>query len=125
MKQFLIVLPNTDAESHSCRNFEIPDLGPGRVIRGDRRIHDDSVQASKGQIDELLNLPVVASNRNVSEALDITFRERYPQYTGCEAAQVIGPMNSCVIRRSEEHTSELQSRLHLVCRLLLEKKKIR
>src|SRR2546422_4151286 len=28
-------------------------------------------------------------------------------------------------RRSEEHTSELQSRLHLVCRLLLEKKKQR
>src|SRR2546429_6904848 len=27
--------------------------------------------------------------------------------------------------RSEEHTSELQSRLHLVCRLLLEKKKYR
>src|SRR2546422_2083415 len=27
------------------------------------------------------------------------------------------------IERSEEHTSELQSRLHLVCRLLLEKKK--
>src|SRR6266436_10443733 len=30
-----------------------------------------------------------------------------------------GPRN----QRSEEHTSELQSRLHLVCRLLLEKKK--
>src|SRR2546429_1646969 len=29
------------------------------------------------------------------------------------------------IHRSEEHTSELQSRLHLVCRLLLEKKKER
>src|SRR5687768_18354664 len=28
-----------------------------------------------------------------------------------------------VVHRSEEHTSELQSRLHLVCRLLLEKKK--
>src|SRR6266550_6455335 len=27
------------------------------------------------------------------------------------------------LHRSEEHTSELQSRLHLVCRLLLEKKK--
>src|SRR2546422_5119039 len=27
------------------------------------------------------------------------------------------------MERSEEHTSELQSRLHLVCRLLLEKKK--
>src|SRR2546422_3022601 len=28
-----------------------------------------------------------------------------------------------LVSRSEEHTSELQSRLHLVCRLLLEKKK--
>src|SRR2546429_3143950 len=28
-----------------------------------------------------------------------------------------------IYMRSEEHTSELQSRLHLVCRLLLEKKK--
>src|SRR2546422_4094798 len=31
--------------------------------------------------------------------------------------------NLLYLRRSEEHTSELQSRLHLVCRLLLEKKK--
>src|SRR2546429_3350544 len=31
----------------------------------------------------------------------------------------------CLLKkRSEEHTSELQSRLHLVCRLLLEKKKL-
>src|SRR2546422_7509877 len=34
---------------------------------------------------------------------------------------VTQPLSSA---RSEEHTSELQSRLHLVCRLLLEKKKI-
>src|SRR2546422_2061428 len=41
-----------------------------------------------------------------------------------------GDSRTCRIRgehrvpvRSEEHTSELQSRLHLVCRLLLEKKK--
>src|SRR5690554_7291335 len=35
------------------------------------------------------------------------------------------PTNSTIITRyrSEEHTSELQSRPHLVCRLLLEKKK--
>src|SRR5687768_17918218 len=41
-----------------------------------------------------------------------------------------GPTAPCIVynlggTRSEEHTSELQSRLHLVCRLLLEKKKIR
>src|SRR5687768_17933841 len=33
------------------------------------------------------------------------------------------PGMSGIELRSEEHTSELQSRLHLVCRLLLEKKK--
>src|SRR2546422_2033762 len=34
-----------------------------------------------------------------------------------------GDVRPQAVRRSEEHTSELQSRLHLVCRLLLEKKK--
>src|SRR3989449_4476327 len=34
-----------------------------------------------------------------------------------------GELVTGVRQRSEEHTSELQSRLHLVCRLLLEKKK--
>src|SRR2546422_5540243 len=33
------------------------------------------------------------------------------------------PVSPAALHRSEEHTSELQSRLHLVCRLLLEKKK--
>src|SRR2546422_4181599 len=35
----------------------------------------------------------------------------------------VRPAVSHLSDRSEEHTSELQSRLHLVCRLLLEKKK--
>src|SRR2546422_5511465 len=33
-------------------------------------------------------------------------------------------LEACKRARSEEHTSELQSRLHLVCRLLLEKKNL-
>src|SRR3712207_8996810 len=33
------------------------------------------------------------------------------------------PVREAAVRRSEEHTSELQSRQYLVCRLLLEKKK--
>src|SRR5687768_17871180 len=41
--------------------------------------------------------------------------------SGTQAA----PAGRLVCSRSEEHTSELQSRLHLVCRLLLEKKKKR
>src|SRR5687768_18338364 len=50
--------------------------------------------------------------------------EQEPPYTGdirsnAEDVALIRRM------RSEEHTSELQSRLHLVCRLMLEKKKER
>src|SRR2546422_8288645 len=40
-------------------------------------------------------------------------------------AERLSSSASIQLVRSEEHTSELQSRLHLVCRLLLEKKKKR
>src|SRR6516164_11481324 len=49
------------------------------------------------------------------------FRSRYSawpvEYHRCASRIVL------VVSRSEEHTSELQSQFHLVCRLLLEKKK--
>src|SRR6266436_9998272 len=49
--------------------------------------------------------------------------EAWPNWRGC-CAQLIGyTQPPATLARSEEHTSELQSRLHLVCRLLLEKKK--
>src|SRR2546429_2671970 len=59
----------------------------------------------------LLGLPALANQRS---------RARL------QALSPVGTLNGCHGRqpaRSEEHTSELQSRLHLVCRLLLEKKK--
>src|SRR5271157_6292454 len=43
----------------------------------------------------------------------------FPGTLGAGFSQINGPL----CKRSEEHTSELQSRPHLVCRLLLEKKK--
>src|SRR3989449_5759601 len=45
--------------------------------------------------------------------------------TGEQALELLERLQPDVVfaDRSEEHTSELQSRLHLVCRLLLEKKK--
>src|SRR2546429_6217841 len=43
--------------------------------------------------------------------------------TGVILSRPASPGPSRWTERSEEHTSELQSRLHLVCRLLLEKKK--
>src|SRR2546422_2257662 len=45
-----------------------------------------------------------------------------PSFTS-DRPVLVGPLSaSTSVLRSEEHTSELQSRLHLVCRLLLEKK---
>src|SRR2546425_5939017 len=48
--------------------------------------------------------------------------------TGCETrgyadSATLGPVDVTGDKRSEEHTSELQSLAYLVCRLLLEKKK--
>src|SRR2546422_4044189 len=56
--------------------------------------------------------------------------QTFPEAPGAKGHPPRPPMeeSKCVTPhaisgRSEEHTSELQSRLHLVCRLLLEKKK--
>src|SRR4030043_36436 len=48
-----------------------------------------------------------------------TMAKELPQRRAIPNIPSICPRKTC---RSEEHTSELQSRLHLVCRLLLEKK---
>src|SRR5215212_11358647 len=53
-------------------------------------------------------------------------RDLQPTATAAEEVASIVPRgvaNAVLLRRSEEHTSELQSLRHLVCRLLLEKKK--
>src|SRR2546422_7142052 len=55
------------------------------------------------------------------------FRSRAPPTYGCRTGMTMerSPMSVEPVRwRSEEHTSELQSRLHLVCRLLLETKHV-
>src|SRR2546422_8593835 len=62
------------------------------------------------------------------------FRRKISEATGIPVANILlgdahnhaAPAPDAELKtewRSEEHTSELQSRLHLVCRLLLEKKK--
>src|SRR3989449_4942164 len=53
------------------------------------------------------------------DVLALEIRREHPgQHAG-----ILGHLGEGLPGRSEEHTSELQSRLHLVCRLLLEKKK--
>src|SRR5256884_3993343 len=59
-----------------------------------------------------------ARHRSVHSLLYQSFRQGHSACS-CDRRRAIIPVDY----RSEEHTSELQSRLHLVCRLLLEKKK--
>src|SRR2546422_4045596 len=80
--------------------------------------------------------PVAAGRAGRHRARDIVLRSKiasWPEVTPwiravaepCRAGPGDGPRSASdpLQQRSEEHTSELQSRLHLVCRLLLEKKK--
>src|SRR2546422_5212964 len=61
--------------------------------------------------------PYTTLFRSVSDRPDVVLGEGGHR-------EEIAPDDPGILRRSEEHTSELQSRLHLVCRLLLEKKKL-
>src|SRR3989442_4351440 len=60
---------------------------------------------------------------SLHDALPIYPREFFEELREAVAQAKIFAVGSRVLSRSEEHTSELQSRPHLVCRLLLEKKK--
>src|SRR2546422_5725879 len=78
--------------------------------------------------------PYTTLFRSVKRRMTLSMRS-LPMFGGPRASGVAGPgqqpipdeleelVGNQAEQRSEEHTSELQSRLHLVCRLLLEKKK--
>src|SRR2546422_2512060 len=57
------------------------------------------------------------------KGLDVGGSRTCPHVHGTAPIWIFGATAHHRRLRSEEHTSELQSRLHLVCRLLLEKKK--
>src|SRR5260370_3688569 len=58
------------------------------------------------------------SNRHSVVVLDVML----PGMSGLDVLKQLRQRSSVPVLRSEEHTSELQSHLNLVCRLLLEKK---
>src|SRR2546422_7428311 len=81
-----------------------PEVTPGVLL--------DPLEGLSGLLRELAVQPV-------AHLENLTMRDRLNR----EFDIAGGPAGAACRLRSEEHTSELQSRLHLVCRLLLEKKK--
>src|SRR2546422_4620975 len=66
-----------------------------------------------------VELPFIEDFRPDATGVSPLARHKEWYYVKCPTCGAQGRRET----RSEEHTSELQSRLHLVCRLLLEKKK--
>src|SRR5690348_14567004 len=74
---------------------------------------------SHTHLDHIAALPVYVARRRMMKMEPPTI------YLPEEAVENVERILKLFTRRSEEHTSELQSPVHLVCRLLLEKKKKR
>src|SRR5438309_5120470 len=66
--------------------------------------------------------PLYITRQILPAASSVMYREPSGP-TATPTGRCCGPAPSWCQKRSEEHTSELQSQFHLVCRLLLEKKK--
>src|SRR5260221_2287702 len=65
-----------------------------------------------------------SSHRYNTAVLHVPEAVEQAKFYDCEWSDKAVPRPLTVVERSEEHTSELQSHSDLVCRLLLEKKKI-
>src|SRR6266498_4813402 len=80
-----------------------------------------SARANSGSTKLMLgSSPSATVSRNDLVVTGIPRTSLSPGANRCQNGKYFSPHSA---RRSEEHTSELQSRPHLVCRLLLEKKK--
>src|SRR2546429_2930770 len=91
--------------------------------RHTRCSRDWSSDVCSSDLAQTLVIATGASHRHLG--LENEHRLENKGVTYCATCDGALPMfrNQPLVVRSEEHTSELQSRLHLVCRLLLEKKK--
>src|SRR2546422_6513772 len=102
------------ANTAATREF-VPHVDAALVVVGaDPPISGDELALVQEIAREVADLIFVL---NKADKLSDAEREQAIRFTERVLSERLGR------RRSEEHTSELQSRLHLVCRLLLEKKK--
>src|SRR6266436_7077321 len=96
----------------------LDDLGIDRIEAGFPRVSQDDWDAVKLISNAGLRAQIWGFSRAVPADLAALVE------LGVPASVIESPISDLKLNaRSEEHTSELQSRLHLVCRLLLEKKK--
>src|SRR5690625_5902412 len=96
------------------------DFVPAPIHAGGLRYHGAGAIVSQLLHDGLIEAQAL-KNKEIFEA-SVLFARTEGVIPAPEAGHGIATVIREAERRSEEHTSELQSRGHLVCRLLLEKK---
>src|SRR2546425_8564039 len=85
---------------------------------------DVAYEMTRQPVRELLGHPLAQFSVDASKRSPKQLFFYRPQMVRLPPLERIGPRGPVRLDRSEEHTSELQSLAYLVCRLLLEKKKI-
>src|SRR3712207_8884619 len=81
-----------------------------------------SSQADAVRKDPSMQVPLAIRGNAGEDCVDIVLRSELADNPEVPFSKV--GLHIHFVQRSEEHTSELQSRQYLVCRLLLEKKKL-
>src|SRR5205814_1184341 len=107
-----------------CNNFEVIDLGVmvscEKILETARRERADYIGLSgliTPSLEEMVHVASEMQRQSFQVPLLIGGATTSPAHTAVK----IAPQYAAGVVRSEEHTSELQSLRHLVCRLLLEK----
>src|SRR5690625_6244143 len=106
----------------NLEQFEVTNPGTNEVVglmpKGAENEADQAIQAAEGAFESWANLTAYDRANYLMKLNDLILENKE------EMAKLMTlEMGKPITERSEEHTSELQSRGHLVCRLLLEKKK--
>src|SRR2546422_3681556 len=112
---------------HGIRRLSLPEDVAVRAVFCNR-LADRDASEEGFPIDRLVFLTRHDGLRQLAEGQAVASKPRIrPRRSSGKAkhtSYLLPLQASHPLARSEEHTSELQSRLHLVCRLLLEKKKL-
>src|SRR5690348_17553584 len=109
---------------------QLPDDSRAWVFGADRTLNEQQSQQLLEEVDRFLptwtahGAPLtVGRDWRYGRFLTVAVDQSTAGASGCSIDGLFRTLKSLEPKRSEEHTSELQSPVHLVCRLLLEKKK--
>src|SRR2546427_8516720 len=126
--QFLSHIREVDAVVHVIRCFDDPDvvhvMGPVDPVRDHDVVTSELALADLAVVERRLEKTRKAARAGDKEAqAEVVLLERVVEELNAGRGAREAGESDAAVRRSEEHTSELQSQSNLVCRLLLEKKK--